>query len=124
MIRTPPKAVSDTAIVTIAATVMTTLRRRLPPVSRSTYGLAIVIGCPFSYLAGPAGPLGVDHAVDASCLVAHNIAPVQFDDPLAHSVDDILLVGRHNHRGAVEVDAFEKPHNAGSCARVEVPCRL
>ena len=55
MIRTPPSAVSDTAIVTIAATVMTTLRRRLPPVSRSTYGLAIVIGCPFSYLAGPPG---------------------------------------------------------------------
>ena len=35
MIRTPPSAVSDTAIVTTAATVMTTFRARLPPVSRN-----------------------------------------------------------------------------------------
>ena len=36
MISTPPRADSDTAMVTMADSVMTRLRRRLPPVSRAT----------------------------------------------------------------------------------------
>ena len=46
MISTPPRAVSETAIVTMAATVMTILRARLPPSREVRTGLRTTLVLP------------------------------------------------------------------------------
>src|ERR687893_332115 len=57
-------------------------------------------------------------------LVAHHAAVFEGDDPLAHHVHHLLVVGRDEHGGADAVDAVQKLHDAHARVRVEVAGRL
>src|SRR3954469_16478590 len=63
-------------------------------------------------------------AVDAARLVSYETAGLQLDDALAHLVDDVLVVGRHDDGGAGPVDPVEQLHGADGGLRVEVAGRL
>ncbi len=59
--------------------------------------------------------------VDAPRLVAHDDALVELDDPLAHLVDHLVVVRRHDHGRARLVDAVEQLHDPDARGGVEVP---
>ena len=107
-----PTIVSETATHKIAPVVISTLRRRLLPVSLATYSSE---SANFRLLAV---------AVDAAVLVAHDRAPVELDHPLAHPIDDAPVVGGHDHGGTGPVDAVQKPHDALRGRGVQVARRL
>ena len=46
---------------------------------------------------------------------------LQLDHPLAHLVDDALVVGGHDHGGAGPVDPLQQPHDVLRGGRVQVP---
>src|ERR671916_1304534 len=56
--------------------------------------------------------------------VADHAAIFEGDDPLAHHVHHLLVVGRHHNGGADAVDAVQKLHDANRRVRVEVAGRL
>src|SRR5918997_1599327 len=57
-------------------------------------------------------------------LVAYHAAVFEGDDPLAHHVHHLLVVGRDEHGGADAVDAVQKLHDAHARVGVEVAGRL
>src|SRR5215207_2771325 len=57
-------------------------------------------------------------------LVADHAAVLEGDDPLAHHVDHLLVVGRNEHGGADTVDPVQKLHDAHAGVRIEVSGRL
>src|SRR5712692_9628417 len=59
-------------------------------------------------------------AVHPSRLVPDQPAAVELDDPAAHRVDDRVVVGRHDDRGARPVDAVEQLHDVDRRGGVEV----
>src|SRR5665809_130009 len=50
-------------------------------------------------------------SVHPSALVAYDLTVLQFDDPPAHRVNDVLVVGCHHHCGAGPVDAVQQLHD-------------
>src|SRR5690349_13644146 len=94
--RPSPSKASDTAVVRIIAMVMVKLRRR--PVRTSLRTKLARIGG-----VGPRGIGGkwsATDAVNASGVVAHDPAEVELDHAAAHRVDDRVVMGGHQHRGA------------------------
>ena len=69
----------------------------------------------------PAARGGAVDVVDAVGLVAHQVAPVELDDPSAHLVDHAGVVGGDDHRGPGPVDPVEQAHDAEAGRGVEVP---
>jgi cell division transport system ATP-binding protein len=57
-------------------------------------------------------------------LVANQPAQLQFDDALAHRVDDVMIVGGHQHRRSGAIDALEQVHDVLAGLRVQVAGRL
>src|SRR3712207_1236567 len=57
-------------------------------------------------------------------LVADHAAILEGDDPLAHHINHLLVVGRDEYGGAHAVDAVQKLHDAHRRVRVEVAGRL
>src|SRR5919106_6802068 len=98
---TPSKA-KLTVTVTTVASVISGLRRRPMPTSASRYRHLGAI------------------AVHPPALVAHDLAAVQLDHPPSHRVDDVLVVGGHDHGRAGAVDAVEQLHDANAGGRIEV----
>src|SRR6202012_1607876 len=60
-------------------------------------------------------------AVHTARLVADHLAVFEFDDPLAHGVDDGCVVRGHDHGGAGPVDPVEHLHDADRGGGVDVP---
>src|SRR3954467_6016560 len=58
------------------------------------------------------GPRSAPDSVHAAILVADDPAGVEFDDPAAHGVDDVVVVRRHDHGRAGAVDPLEQAHDA------------
>src|SRR3954451_11255905 len=94
-----PSSASDTALQRITAKVMVRLRRRPEPASRTTGAMRIM----------PASRSG---SVDAAGLVPDEVAVVELDHATAHRVDDLGVVGGHDHGRAGPVDPVEQPHDA------------
>src|SRR3954464_5734071 len=109
---------SEMAVVRIIATVMVRLRRSPVATSESTK-LTRMDSLSWSSAGGERAGLAA-HAVDAARLVAGDLAAVQFDDAPAHGVDDVVVVRRHDHRGAGAVDPLQQQHDALAGLRVEV----
>src|ERR1700712_1463 len=63
-------------------------------------------------------------SVDAARLVADDLAQLQFDHPATHRVDDVVVVGGHQHGGTGAIDPFEQQHDVGAGVRIEVAGRL
>src|SRR5919109_1470583 len=57
-------------------------------------------------------------------LVAYHAPIFEGDDPLAHHIHHLLVVGGDDHGCADAVDAVQKLHYAHARVRVEVACRL
>src|ERR671913_2149272 len=93
--RPAPKKPSEIAVVMIIAIVMVRLRRRPAATSEKTKFIR----------------MSATHPVDAAGLVAHQPAHLQLDHPAAHRVDDVVVVGGHQHRGAGAVDPLEQQHD-------------
>ena len=57
-------------------------------------------------------------------LITHDLATVQFDNALAHRVDDLFVMCGHHDGGAGTVDSVQHLHNAQRCGRdgKEWPC--
>ena len=53
-------------------------------------------------------------------LITHDLATVQFDNALAHRVDDLFVMCGHHDGGAGTVDSVQHLHNAQRCGRVKV----
>ena len=56
--------------------------------------------------------------------VSYDIACIDSDYTLAHSVNDVLIVCYHDHRCAASVDHIDKTHDLHRRIGVEVTCRL
>src|SRR4051794_23610814 len=93
MSQATPRPASEMATVRITAIVMLRLRRRPMAISDSTKRIR----------TGRVLSAGV--AVDAAALVAGHVSLFELDDPSAHRVDDVRVVGRHDDSGAGAVDA-------------------
>ena len=52
------------------------------------------------------------------------MAAVKLDNPTAHLVNNVRVMGRHHDRGAELIDAIEQFHDVGRGPRVEVSGRL
>src|SRR5690349_13436385 len=53
-------------------------------------------------------------------LVADHNAVLELDHPFAHFVDDVVVVGGHDHRGAILVDLVQHSHDAHGGGGVQV----
>src|SRR5258706_8931235 len=110
--RVAPSMVSDTAKVTIMATVIVTLRHSPTMTSDRMYFARIGVQVPSG------------SAVNTARLVPHDLAALDFYDAPAHLVDDVGVVGDHDDRGSGPVDPVEKPHDLDGGVRVDVSGRL
>jgi hypothetical protein len=54
-------------------------------------------------------------------LGGHQAAAVEADDPLAHALDHLAIVGGHEHGGPPRIDLLEESHDLLGHVRVEVP---
>src|SRR5829696_2720852 len=102
--RPAPKKASEIAVVITIATVMVRFRRSPAATSEKTK---------LSRMSAP-------HSVHAPGLVANEPALFQLDDAAAHRVDDVVVVGGHQDRGAGPVDALEQQHDVLAGVGVEV----
>src|SRR5215207_6111998 len=93
--RPAPKKASEIAVVMIIAMVIVRFRRSPAATSVKTK---------FSRMSAT-------HPVDAAGLVADQPAHLQLDHPPAHRVDDVVVVGGHQHGGAGPVDPLEQKHD-------------
>src|SRR5258708_2728208 len=105
------------ATTTISATVMVRFRRRPIQTSWNT-----------NWARTSQNPLvirvqsrSVGLAVDPARLVAHYLAVLELDDPLAHGVDDRGVMGRHDDGRPGPVDPVQDLHDADRGCRVDVP---
>src|SRR6478752_532376 len=57
-------------------------------------------------------------------LIADHDAVLEFHDPFAHLVDDVVVVRGHHHGGAVLVDLVQHAHDAHRSGGVQVSGRL
>src|SRR3954471_7093530 len=62
--------------------------------------------------AGTGGARSAPDSVHAAVLVADDPAGVEFDDPAAHGVDDVVVVGGHDHGRAGAIDPLQQAHDA------------
>src|SRR3954465_11873411 len=124
-----PSMNSETDMVMIMAIVIVTFRHRPTRTSLRTYfkriggflpGLRVVLLQVF----GDCGDTEPDSAVDAARLVTDDAAALDLDDPAAHLVDDVGVVGDHHDRGAGAVDPVQQTHDLDGRVRVEVSRRL
>src|SRR3954467_15736532 len=90
-----PKKAREIAVVITIAMVIVMLRRRPAATSENT----------------KFNRMSATHPVHASGLVADQVALLQLDHPAAHRVDDVVVVGGHEDRGAGPVDPFEQQHD-------------
>src|SRR3954469_25788229 len=110
--RPPPSMSSETVVTRITEIVIERLRRNPRPISLSMNWKR----------TGEDLSAGV--AVDAAVLVADQAAVLHLDDPLAHLVDDLVVVGGHDDRRPRAVDPVEQAHDPDTGRRVEVAGRL
>src|ERR1700744_4294805 len=125
------------ATTTTRATVMVRFRRRPIQISWRTNCARILAdssqSC-FVVVPRPRSPgtvprrSGYDSsvrlAVDTARLVADHLAVFEFDDALAHGVDDGGIVRGHDDGGAGPVDPVQDLHDADRRGRVDVSGRL
>src|SRR3954454_17373790 len=110
--RPTPSMSSETVVTRITEIVIERLRRNPRPISLSMNWKR----------TGEDLSAGV--AVDAAVLVADQAAVLHLDDPLAHLVDDLVVVRGHDDRRPRAVDPVEQAHDPDTGRRVEVAGRL
>src|SRR5690242_12511700 len=110
--RPTPSMSSETVVTRITEIVIERLRRNPRPISLSMNWKRTW------------KDLSAGVAVDAAVLVADQPAVLHLDDPLAHLVDDLVVVRRHHDRRPGAVDPVEQPHDPDAGRRVEVAGRL
>src|ERR1700733_11159212 len=122
------------ATTTMRATVMVRFRRRPIQISWRTNCARILANssqsCFVVVVPRPSSPgtvprrsgydSSVSLAVHTARLVADYLAVFEFDDPLAHGVDDGCVVRGHDHGGAGPVDPVQDLHDADRGGRVDV----
>src|SRR5256885_12141830 len=99
---------SETVVTRITEIVIERLRRNPRPISLSMNWKR----------TGRALSAGV--AVDAAVLVPDEPAVLHLDDPLAHLVDDLVVVRGHDDRRPGAVDPVEQAHDPDAGRGVEV----
>src|SRR3954454_10973566 len=109
--RPTPSMSSETVVTRITEIVIERLRRNPRAISLSMNWKRTAL-VPLARSAGV--------AVDAAVLVADQAAVLHLHDPLAHLVDDLVVVGGHDDGRAGPVDPIEQPHDADAGRRVEV----
>src|ERR1700744_5995104 len=128
-----PSRYSLIATTTTMATVMVRFRRRPIQISWRTNCARILANSSQSCFvvvprASSPGTVprrsgygrSVSLAVHTARLVPDHLAVFEFDDPLAHGVDDGRVVGGHDHRGAGPVDPVQDLHDADRGGGVDV----
>src|SRR3954454_9270563 len=110
--RPTPSMSSETVVTRITEIVIERLRRNPRAISLSMNWKRT------------GGALSAGVAVDAAVLVADQAAVVHLDDPLAHLVDDLVVVRGHDDRRPGAVDPVEQAHDADARGGVEVAGRL
>src|SRR5689334_20252214 len=122
----PPARARERATETTTANVMVRLRRRPTPISDRTNCARMVtfLLVAAGYEDGRSRDGSVLVAVDTARLVTNQPPLFQFDDALAHLVNDLLVVGRHHDRGARPIDPIQQFHDADRGLWVEVSGRL
>src|SRR3954469_3459395 len=113
--RPTPSMSSETVVTRITEIVIERLRRNPRAISLSMNWKRTAL-VPLARSAGV--------AVDAAVLVADQAAVLHLHDPLAHLVDDLVVVSGHDDGRAGAVDPVEQPHDADAGRRVEVAGRL
>ena len=94
-----PKSESEIAVVTMTAKVIVRLRRSPIRTSLSKNPARM-------YLPYPVNPLA-RVSVDAANLVANHMAAIEFNNALAHLINDSRIVGGHQYRGALAVNPIK-----------------
>src|SRR4051794_39461102 len=110
--RPTPSMSSETVVTRITEIVIDRLRRNPRPISLSMNWKRT------------GADLSAGVAVDAAVLVANQAAVLHLDDPLAHLVDDLVVVRGHHDRRPGAVDPVEQAHDADAGGGVEVSGRL
>src|SRR5919202_4298159 len=116
--RPTPSMSIETVVTRITEMVIERLRRNPWPISLSMNwkrtGLSLST---LSTLSTPSA--GV--AVDAAVLVPHEAPVLHLDHPLAHLVDDLVVVRGHDDGRARAVDPVEQAHDPDAGGGVQVP---